>query len=309
MTKENLRFLVIRTLDLDRKTLFRARWIPLQERFELVLKKYLALAKHGFRPFRLGKSRVSLGNSTLYYDSGLGSLAGFQAVLTEHGAWFRELASTANPLVLDVGANVGYVSRLIMKLIPDARVVAFEPSPVSSDVAVKNCPNARIVSHKHPLPFPGQVHVLNIALNSTGQPMFLEEELDSSALSRTVKDSQGGGIEVAGSTLDQVAKSWIETEEIWLLKVDVEGNELDVLRGATRVLPKVRHLHIELNPAHWSIGDLFALLDDCELTAELIAIRNFSYPTDGSIREGDALFRLENRHRRSPQAGIDRVDA
>lgn len=307
--KEEIQFLVVRTLDLDRKTLFRARWIPLQERFELVLKKYLVLAKHGFRPFRLGKSHVSLGKSTFYYDSGLGSVAGFQAVLAEHGAWFRELESRSSPLVLDVGANVGYVSRLIMKLIPDARIVAFEPSPVSCDVAVRNCPNARLVGHEHHLPSPGQVHVLNVALNSTGQPMFLEEELDSSALSKTVTYSRGRGIEVAGSTLDQVAESWIETEDVWLLKVDVEGNELDVLRGATQVLPKVRYLHIELNPAHWSLGDLFALLDDCELSAELIAIRNFSYPTDGSIREGDALFRLESRHRRSPQAGIDRADA
>ena len=299
MQKVDLRFLVVRSLDLDRKTLLRARWIPLRRRFALVLKKYVLLIKHVFTPFRLGESHIYLGSSPLFYDSRVGTVAGYQAVLIEHMSWLGDLSTPSEPLVLDVGANIGYVTKAITERYADARIIAFEPSVASTRVMLKNCLGSEIVTESAGAPEVGQVHILNVAVNSTGAPMVLDERSSESALSRTREVGDEQGEEVPGKTLDEVTGAWIGDERVWLLKVDVEGNEIDVLRGAKKALSNVQYLHIELNPDCWSMSDLFSLFMEYEVSAELIAIRNFDYPSDGSLRGGDALFSLSSTKQKS----------
>lgn len=292
MDFQDLRFLILRTLDLDRKTLLRSSWMPLRERLALTSKKYVALATRTARPFRLGSSHVTLGKSKLYYNSAVGSVGGYQAVVSEHMYWIQQLEVPQCPVVMDVGANVGYVSRALSTLIRDVRILAFEPSPSASAALLRNCTNASMAENFN-IPQPGEIILHSVAVNSTGLPMILDEDPTSSAFSTTRSSSHEGGKPVQGCRLDDVASQWIEAEGVWLLKLDVEGNEMDVLRGASRILRHVKYLHIELNSESWAISDLFAVLAENHIRAELVAIRNFSYPSDGIFTQGDALFALK----------------
>ena len=58
--------------------------------------------------------------------------------------------------------------------------------------------------------------------------------------------ANGAGISVPVMTLDDALAD--EKRPIRLLKIDVEGAELDVLRVAKHTLPRVEALYIELNP-------------------------------------------------------------
>lgn len=132
--------------------------------------------------------------------------------------------------VIDIGANIGYFTVMASKLIgPDKRVFAFEPQ-------------ARIVERLRG----------NVALNPSGNveifPMALSDKTGTIVfnLPQVGKESFGSihangrfevmkTVEVETQRLDDV---WAKlgNPEIGLIKVDAEGAELSILRGAEKLL-------------------------------------------------------------------------
>jgi FkbM family methyltransferase len=129
---------------------------------------------------------------------------------------------------VDVGANVGVFSALVGTRIPDVRITAVEPfPPVRADLEVNLALNRLDVS------------VVDSALSDAeGEATF--EVLDRDVLNRlapSASDGVGGGggthgITVPVTTLDQL----VGADPPALVKIDVEGAELSVMRGASRLL-------------------------------------------------------------------------
>jgi FkbM family methyltransferase len=135
-------------------------------------------------------------------------------------------------LVVDVGANIGLHSTLFSRWVgPQGRVIAFEPVPetvwrLRETLALNACRNVAVVESAL-LAEPGTARMNTFERqyadwNSFGLPRF-------------------GGIEPVGSidvrvdTLDAFAgREGIE--HIDFLKLDIEGSELDALRGAKGLL-------------------------------------------------------------------------
>jgi FkbM family methyltransferase len=127
--------------------------------------------------------------------------------------------------VLDVGAHVGYYTLLAATLAGSAgRVVAFEPNPA----------NARFLRRHATINGLCNVEVVEAGVaDGEGTARF-----DLGSGSGTGRLSQGGEIEVRTVGLDQFcAERGLEPA---VVKIDVEGGELDVLRGATRLLTESR---------------------------------------------------------------------
>lgn len=176
-----------------------------------------------------------------------------------------------NDVVLDVGANIGMFSLHILSLLPDARVYAFEPSPVTAKVLRANLESR------------GAVTVLECGLaDRIGSASFAhyerstvfsgfraEKESDERALHAIVanalgEDSQAaveGGLfselmsgrlhrrefEVQLTSLSHVIEEH-ELEEIGLLKIDAEKSELAILRGISEEhWPRIRQIVIEVH--------------------------------------------------------------
>ena len=132
-------------------------------------------------------------------------------------------------VVLDVGANVGFIAVIAAKLVgPAGRVVAFEPVPA----------NARLVRR-------------NARLNGLSRLEVVETAVgDRCGTARLVLARLSGGSALAGTDLPPDACGEIEvpltTLDAWharepatrpaLVKIDVEGAELAVLRGAVGLL-------------------------------------------------------------------------
>ena len=143
----------------------------------------------------------------------------------------------------DVGANWGETSAAALSRFPAATVLAFEPS---ADTFVKLCDHLG----KHPRFSPH-----NIALGETcGTVPFFEYEssfynsLVPNAPHSPSVDRNAGQTNVACMTVDAFCKQK-DVEGIDVLKVDAEGCDLMVLRGARKMLSggRTRFVYFEFN--------------------------------------------------------------
>jgi FkbM family methyltransferase len=130
----------------------------------------------------------------------------------------------AGAVVYDIGANVGFYSLLAARLAgPDGRVYAFEPAPG----------NAAAVRANAAANYPDRITVLELALGKSPGRAALSIPADSSwaYLERYAPDrSSGATVQVEVATIDRlVADGTVMAPQ--LVKIDVEGAELDVLAG------------------------------------------------------------------------------
>ncbi|ACD61060.1 FkbM family methyltransferase [Xanthomonas oryzae pv. oryzae] len=137
-------------------------------------------------------------------------------------------------LFIDIGANVGYFSCLLSKHFPSLKTYAFEPQPLIHDVLALNAwtYGARIQLH-------------SCALGSSRGTVALETAVNN------LGDTRG----VEGNFASTVAPL-ISLDELYpdlnasIVKIDVQGAELDVIRGMVGVIrrsPSIR-IVVEFGP-------------------------------------------------------------
>jgi FkbM family methyltransferase len=132
--------------------------------------------------------------------------------------------------VVDVGANIGVFSLYQSMLKRAEQVIAFEPSP---DVFPRLVKNIEINGIKN-------VRAVNAAVgNESGTLSFSESRV--SANSRV---SETGLIKVPCVRLDDELR---DVHSIDFLKIDTEGYETHVLRGACETLKKTERIALELH--------------------------------------------------------------
>ena len=163
---------------------------------------------------------------------GLGVLNGNDRISGE--AWFlrKILKLPDHAVVFDVGANIGLYSTSILKYFPSAVVFAFEPHPLnySKLLAIQNINPVRAAI--------GASHGKTV--------IFDYEKMDGTAhasLFRGVIENIHGSKSISHRvpcvTLDRFAKEK-KIKEVKFLKIDTEGNELNVLLGAAQLLKEKR---------------------------------------------------------------------
>jgi FkbM family methyltransferase len=135
---------------------------------------------------------------------------------------------------IDVGAYIGgYTVRALLK---GARVIALEPEPTNFKILSMNVEANGLLDN---------AVLLNIAAGREEGVGTLTRKLLLSSLLR--KTSNDNSVEVPICTLDKVITSILSKNCIVdVLKIDVEGSELDVIEGATQTLKRTRFLLIEL---------------------------------------------------------------
>jgi FkbM family methyltransferase len=153
-------------------------------------------------------------------------------------------------IALDVGAHTGSATARIRSVFPESRVFAFEPAPEPADGL------ARLASGD-----PRIMVVRAAAGERDGRTLLRETRnpLLSSVLKptgRTVRETFGAGevlreIEVPMLRLETWARG-AGVEAVDLLKIDVQGTELGVLRGAGGLLDRTASVYAEahLEPAY-----------------------------------------------------------
>jgi FkbM family methyltransferase len=139
--------------------------------------------------------------------------------------------------VLDIGANIGYFTLLLATMVgPEGQVHAFEPNPAMH----KRLQGNLALNVASPM---GQVRVHSCALGAqAGTLDFFCPVLGFEGvggLKDIARAPVQSVIQVPVVTLDQLVEQQ-ELTHLDFIKMDIEGGELDVLRGAERTLSTLR---------------------------------------------------------------------
>lgn len=164
-------------------------------------------------------------------------------MIIKHGFFQKTVFDTLVPfvspgsLVLDIGANVGAYAIPLARAFPDIELHAFEPNPPVIARFQENIALNRMGG--------SSLKLMPMALSETPGRMTLHAVAnmeDNYGLSSLREDSLGAvaqvATEVAVETLDGL---YLESARpLSVIKMDVQGHELQVLRGGRRVLEKFR---------------------------------------------------------------------
>lgn len=133
---------------------------------------------------------------------------------------------------LDVGANIGYYSVLAGKIIGDSgRVISVEPVPSTAEVLNYNIELNNLRN----------VKVIQKAIWSDNQVITMHVPKSFFGMASICNLHDADAFAVEGITLDTVC----EAQEVNLLKIDAEGSEYQILKGARKTLEKTRNVVLE----------------------------------------------------------------
>ncbi len=198
--------------------------------------------------------------------------------------------------VLDIGANVGWYSMTVARRVPGVSVLAFEPMPPVMEALRRNL-DLNGISSVRPLP---------VALSEKeGTATFYFDPENS--VNASAADLGGGpatrSVECPVRLLDDVCRELVFVPD--MIKCDVEGAELLVLRGALETLKKARPVVALEMLRKWSArfgyhpNDIIALMRErgygC-YTVEGARLRPFPAMTDAAT-EINFFFLHDEAHR------------
>jgi FkbM family methyltransferase len=223
-------------------------WFPVARGKGIVLRRLVPLLPERAREFDVP---VGGGRVTVRWDEAIG-----RHIEREGSFEPAELAELLRVVargdtVIDVGANIGMITvPLALATHDDGLVVALEPLP-------DNVRRLRANLERNAL---SNVRVVEAAAGPVDGVATLHTARDAAfgSLDAVVKYRAASEIEVPLRSLDSV---WQELGEprVSLVKIDVEGTELDVLRGATALLTRDRPaLLVEADP-----GERAAAVREC----------------------------------------------
>jgi FkbM family methyltransferase len=177
---------------------------------------------------------------------------------------FFERTVRRGEIVVDVGANQGIFTLLFSRLVgPQGRVIALEPEPALFAALDRNCRDNRA----------DHVTRLQIAAGERPARGVLHCSRFNRGDNRLSASLSGPSVPVEIVALDDL----LPTEGVSLVKIDVQGYELQVVRGMQRILDRVRDIKVFFE--YWPAGLGYAGTTSSELP-------------DFFVSRGFALFEL-----------------
>jgi len=276
---KNIRWFVKQSIILDFKFLKVSDW-SIFKKINFLILKYFLIFKHFFKKFELGENFCWFNKKRIYYDTRFG-LADYQSILSRHQNLIK-LAGIHDPdIIIDIGANVGFFSKLCRDLFPKSKIFSFEPVP-----RIFKCLSNNFRYDKN-------TKIFNLAVSDFNGKAKMNFDEQNSAISGI---SVNGDIEVKTMILDDFIKE-NNIDRIDILKIDTEKHEANVLRGASDALSKTKYLFIEIqieNNENYTISSLLKLLSTEKYDFQLVGFRNYNDTSEGRMSIMDALFVNKN---------------
>jgi FkbM family methyltransferase len=169
---------------------------------------------------------------------------------------YRNDLPAAPEVIIDAGANIGLTSIFFANEYPNARIIAIEPEESNFEMLRKNTAPYR------------NVEIINAALWGENCELDIFDPQEGHSAFRTKSESPtgiAGPKKVRGVTVDRLMQE-LGIEFVDLLKIDIEGAELEVFADPVRWIDRVGTIAIELH--EW-------LRPGCEASVNR-ATKNFS---------------------------------
>jgi FkbM family methyltransferase len=149
-----------------------------------------------------------------------------------------------NPVIIDVGANEGQSINRFNLIFDNCIVHSFEPITKCFDQMIKNFPSKRFIKNNYAL-----------SDKNTNKEFFINKSSVTSGFNRINKNYDENNwknkikksIKIKTITLDAYI-SFNKIKKIDILKIDTQGHELNVLKGAKKSLKKnmINFIEVEI---------------------------------------------------------------
>ncbi|MFN5028535.1 MAG: FkbM family methyltransferase [Burkholderiales bacterium] len=192
--------------------------------------------------------------------------------------------------IIDIGANTGQFCVAASRTFPAAKIFSFEPNPASFERLVKTTARTSSISCRQ-LAIGDSEGQISLRINSHSHSSSVLPLAESHKIAFP-SAREVGEVQVPVRTLDGLFCADITHQS--LLKIDVQGYEMAVLRGARNLLPKLDFVVLEVSFAPLYDGE--STFDEiCEelrrsgmkLRAPVGWLRD---PQSGKFIQMDALF-------------------
>ena len=156
----------------------------------------------------------------------------------KYAAEFLKQSGVKSPLIFDVGANLGTWSIAMQHQLTSSEIIAFEPSSTTCKSLQNNTSNINQI-HVQQLGFSDFIGTTSLYSNApeSGFASLSKRRLDHFGIALNIEEV----VEI--TTLDRF------TEELGrypdLIKLDVEGHEINVLIGGEKTIENVRVVQFE----------------------------------------------------------------
>ncbi|KUR73690.1 hypothetical protein AQZ52_01605 [Novosphingobium fuchskuhlense] len=209
------------------------------------------------------------------------------AAAVEHVGAMRSMPAAT---VIDVGANIGQFSLMTRGIHPHAMIHAFEPLQAMADTYAKLFrDDKRVALHRYAAGSSASTSELNVSKQPDSSSMLPISDQQSTLFPGTEK---AGVEQVRVERIDDVLNVAALAEPI-LVKLDVQGFELEALKGMPKVLERARWVYLEASFTSLYVGqplgnEIVVWLNRNGF--ELTGVYNPSYSPEGTNVQTDLLF-------------------
>lgn len=196
-----------------------------------------------------GRSIIAASDySTPLYET-IAELADFDAYQLEKISW----PETGPFCVVDIGANIG-VAALMLSIVPGAKVACYEPLPANCEALKANVK----INDFH------NITIHEEAVSVKDGTLTFAPHPDISVAGRLIDGPVGDRKNTITVRTVSLASVMNVYPEIFLMKVDCEGGEYDLIRQITPdIAPRIRNLTFEVHDvdANRNLAVLSSLLE------------------------------------------------
>lgn len=209
------------------------------------------------------------------------------AASVEHAWILRDLHPN---IVIDVGANRGQFALLARTLFPEARVFSFDPLPHSADAF-----NRLFNGDEYVKFFP-----YAISATSGQATLHISQRNDSSSLLPIGREQtrqfpgtgEIGSMQISQRRIDQLVMPE-DLKGVVLCKIDVQGYELEVLRGMGNLAERITWMVMEVSFREFYTGQPpfdFVLREAQQLGFALLRMYDVDTDKNGEVVQGNCFF-------------------
>ena len=195
--------------------------------------------------------------------------------------------------IVIIGANDGGEIHRLRHTYPESTFLCFEPSPIWYNKLIENFRGVDYVENRNLALSDVQGTAIFYEMPLDGNGSLLQPDKDRWSAFTQTEDNQVTSFDVAVSTLDEEAKRLGKIDLLWM---DVQGAEGHILKGATKTLPRVEAIFLEvaLVASPYQGALLFPQLDSILTTFGFCCV---GLGTDSWTYSGNALWVRETARR------------
>jgi len=195
--------------------------------------------------------------------------------------------------IVDVGANKGQFCEKLLISYPNAKILAIEPQANLANDLLNKFKTDRLIVKQCGFGDANYNHNLNI-MSESGASSFKDQHVKHSKTNPHLHLINISNVNVRKGS--EVIAEVFNDENIFLIKMDVEGFELNCLKGLSSIFTKVKFILIEISSVRTDsyAREILDILNLLSQTHDLVSLNDIIRDEKGWIVQADFLFKLND---------------